>query len=220
MAGRASEPSLLRLPRYYHLLKQLFDEGQACVTSSGIAQELGIDETLVRKDLAITGAAGKPRVGFDVESLLRLLEEHIGLKESKEAFLIGAGRLGQALACYPGFERYGLKILAIFDNDDTKIGMQVNDIEVLPSWKAPDLVRRTGVKIVILAIPAEAAQAMANSLVEAGAEAIWNFTGERLRVPSDIVVLNQDLAESLLLLSQRLSQMRLQQLREIEVTPV
>lgn len=205
MLTSISGASLRRLPQYLKLLIQLANEGQANVTSAELARRLRLDETLVRKDLSMTGFTGKPRVGFPVSGLLTHLEEFLGLHDTKEAFVIGAGRLGQALAQYPGFEKYGLKIVALFDTDEAKMGRMVGDLEIFPLWKAPALARAMQVRIAILTVPPEVAQSVADLLADAGMTAFWNFSGQALNLPEPIIVHDEDLAESLAVLSHHLA---------------
>ncbi|MHB9131825.1 MAG: redox-sensing transcriptional repressor Rex [Armatimonadota bacterium] len=201
-----SGASLRRLPQYMNVLVLLAEKGQRYVTSAELAQQLKLDETLVRKDLSVTGFTGKPRVGFDVNGLLSHLADFLGLHHTKEAFLIGAGRLGQALASYPGFDKYGLRIVALFDTDPHKIGQVIGGMEILPLWKAPALARRMNVRIAILTVPAQVAQAVADLLADAGMMAFWNFSGHPLKLPETVIVHQEDLAESLAVLSHRLAQ--------------
>ncbi len=205
MPTNISGASLRRLPQYMKVLSQLSEEMKAYVTSAELARRLQLDETLVRKDLAITGFTGKPRVGFSVNNLLLHLEGFLGLRNTKEAFLIGAGRLGQALADYPGFEKYGLRIVALFDTDQLKIGQIIAGKEVMPLWKAPALARSLNVRIAILTVPPQCAQAVADLLVEAGILALWNFSGQPLTIAEPAIVQAEDLAESLSVLSHRLA---------------
>lgn len=205
MAISISGASLHRLPQYLKLLLRLFEDGKVYVTSAELARHLKLDETLVRKDLAVTGFTGKPRVGFSVDGLMKHLEEYLGLHNTKEAFIIGTGRLGQALASYPGFDKYGLRIVGLFDTDPEKIGQLVSGLEVEPFWKAPALARQLNVRIAVLTVPPLAAQAIADLLVDAGMMAFWNFSGHQLRVPDPVIVHDEDLAESLAVLSHRLA---------------
>ena len=205
MAG-ISGPSLRRLPQYVKLLYRLSNEGQNNVTSAEMARQLKLDETLVRKDLSVTGFIGKPRVGFAVQALQQHLEEFLGLRIRKEAFLIGVGRLGQALTFYPGLERYGLHIVGLFDTNPAKIGQMVDGLEVFPLWKAPALARRMNVRIAILTVPPTAAQAVADLLADAGMMAFWNFSGHALKLPEPLIVQNEDLADSLAVLSHKVIQ--------------
>ncbi|HEX3000610.1 MAG TPA: redox-sensing transcriptional repressor Rex [Armatimonadota bacterium] len=206
MAITISAASLRRLPQYLKVLSHLADDNKLYVTSAELARQLKLDETLVRKDISVTGFTGKPRVGFPVQDLLSHLEVFLGLRNTKEAFIIGAGRLGQALAAYQGFEKYGLRIVALFDTEADKIGQVVAGKEVLPLWKAPALARRMNVRIAILTVPQQAAQAVADLLVDSGMMAFWNFSGKQLQLPDHIIVHSEDLAESLAVLSHRLAQ--------------
>ncbi|MHB0937887.1 MAG: redox-sensing transcriptional repressor Rex [Armatimonadota bacterium] len=205
MTTELSTASLRRLPRYLRLLVQLLNEGHRFVTSAELARRLAMDESLVRRDLALTHFSGKPRVGFEVERLKAHLEAQLGLGTLKRAFLIGAGRLGQALAAYRGFSDYGLRICGIFDTDPEKIGREVSGMTVQPLWTAPALARDEGIQVVILAVPAEAAQGVADMLADAGVPAFWNFSGHPLHLPAPVIVLNEDLSDSLAVLSFRLT---------------
>ena len=208
MTTDLSTASLRRLPRYLRLLVQLLEEGHRYVTSAELARRLAMDESLVRRDLAQTRFAGKPRVGFDVEALKAHLEHLLGLGTAKPAILIGAGRLGQALAAYRGFTEYGLQVRAVFDIDPEKIGRDVHGMTVQPLWTAPALVREERIQVAILAVPADAAQGVADLLADAGVPAFWNFSGYPLHLPAPVLVLNEDLSDSLAVLSFRLAQER------------
>lgn len=205
MMPTISGPSLRRLPRYMKMLARLAQEGHPYVTSAELARHLQLDETLVRKDLAAAGFTGKPRVGFAVASLLAHLEAYLDIRLAKDAFLIGAGRLGQALVSYRGFTKYGLRIVGLFDTAPGKIGQTVSELEIQPLWQAPALARQLHVRIAILAVPADAAQAVADTLADAGILAFWNFSGFPLTMPAPIIVYNEDLAESLAIISHQLS---------------
>ena len=204
MATVISGAGLRRLPQYLTVLTRLTGDEQRYVTSAELARQLDLDETLVRKDLAMTGFTGKPRMGFDVLALLLHLKEYLGLQHVKEAFIIGAGRLGQALAGYPGFEKYHLKIVGIFDTAPHKIGQMVNGLEVQPLWTAPALARSMHIQLAILTVPPSAAQGVADMLADAGLLAFWNFSGNPLHLPAPIMVHNEDLAESVAILCHRL----------------
>ncbi len=194
-------PTLRRLPRYLKALVFLSGVGQKYVTSAEMAGILKLDETLVRKDIAMTGFTGKPRVGFAISELRDHLEIFLGLRVRKDAIVIGAGRLGQALTCYHGFEAHGLRVLGLFDTDPVKMGLQVNDLEIMPLWQAPALARRLNINIAIIAVPAKAAQEVADNLFKAGLTAFWNFSGHPIKLPPPAVVQNEDLADSLAVFS-------------------
>jgi redox-sensing transcriptional repressor len=201
MSKQISLPTLKRLPNYYYILCQAVESGEKYISSATMSKLLDIDDTQVRKDIAATGYVGKPKVGFDINDFKSHLECFLGLNESKEAFLIGAGNLGMAFARYEGFKKYGLKITALFDVDIHKIGSRVANKEIFHISKLPDLVNRMNVDIAILTVPAIQAQTIADVLVECGIKAIWNFAPAAISVPEGIIVSNQDLASSFVTLS-------------------
>jgi redox-sensing transcriptional repressor len=209
MAMQISGASLRRLPQYLSVLVRLADEGQRNVTSAELARRLKLDETLVRKDLAMTKFTGKPRVGFGVPELLAHLQHFLGAQHTKEAILVGAGRLGQALVAYHGFEKYSLSIVALFDTNPAKIGQQVEGRSIYPLWQAAAFAQRNSIRIAILTVPSDVAQPVADMLADAGVLAFWNFSGHPLNLPDPVVVLNEDLAESLAVLSHRVGKLTL-----------
>lgn len=206
MESRAlPEPTLRRLPLYLHLLRKLEVLGRPAVSSSHLGAELGLDATQVRKDLEATGIIGRPRVGYEVGQLIDTIETALGWNNVRQAFLVGAGNLGQALLGYRRFADAGLEIVAAFDTDSAKIGTEVHGKQVLPVTKLANLAQRMHVMVGILTVPAETAQAAADLLVEAGILAIWNFTPVRLRVPETVIVQNEDLYSGLATLTQKLA---------------
>jgi redox-sensing transcriptional repressor len=199
------EPTLRRLPLYLHFLRKLEATGRPAVSSAHLGEELGLDPTQVRKDLEATGVVGRPRVGYDVGELIRAIETALGWNNVRQAFLVGAGNLGQALLGYGRFREAGLDIVAAFDTDSAKIGTEFHGKQVLPVTKLGNLARRMHVMVGILTVPAEAAQASADALVAAGILAIWNFTPVRLRLPEHVIVQNEDIYSGLATLTQKLA---------------
>ena len=140
------EPTLRRFPQYIHLLKRLRKESTQYISSTTIADELELDSIQVRKDLAITGVVGKPKLGFDIDELISALSNILNWDNSTDAFLVGAGSLGSALLGYKNFNQYGLNIVAAFDNDPNKIGKTISGIEVLSIEKFGNMVERMKVE--------------------------------------------------------------------------
>lgn len=200
------EPTLRRLPLYHRFLKQVQDEGREGVSCTHIGQALGLDPTQVRKDIEVTGAVGRPKVGYVVRELVDSIEKFLGWDNVTEAFLIGAGSLGAALLGYGRFQQCGLNIVAAFDTDPKKIGQKIHDRHILPLKKLPNLMQRMHIQIGIITVPATVAQDVADLLVDGGVRAIWNFAPLRLRVPDSVIVHNEDLYCSLAALSQKLAQ--------------
>lgn len=206
MNKQISIPTLKRLPLYYNLICQASEKGEKYISSATIAGMINIDDTQVRKDIAATGYVGKPKVGFEVREFKVHLENFLGFNNTKEAFLVGAGNLGIALAKYEGFKKYGLEILALFDDNKSKIGMKVGNKEIFDVSKFPDLVSRMNISIAILTVPPEYAQKTADFLIDSGIKAIWNFAPVNLKTPDHVIVSNQDLAASFITLSQLLAE--------------
>ncbi len=200
----ASLQTVKRLPAYLVLLRKMLKSGRTAVSSNTIGEMLQIDAIQVRKDLSATGIEGKPKVGFCVEEAIGSIEAFLGWDNAREAFIAGAGNLGKALIGYPGFSRYGLRIIAAFDSDKSLIGKQASGVAVLDVSKITDLAERMHIKIGIIAVPAEAAQEVCDAMVEGGMKAIWNFAPVKLTVPEDVSVQDEDLASGLAVLSYKL----------------
>ncbi|WP_005037184.1 redox-sensing transcriptional repressor Rex [Holophaga foetida] len=200
------EPTLRRLPRYYHLLRRLQENGQEIVSATMMAEELGIHHTQVRKDLAATGSVGKPKVGHRVDDLIQSIERFLNWNNSSDAFLVGAGNLGLALLGYQGFEKAGIKIVAAFDANPAKVGQQFQGVTVLPTEKFEDLAKRMHISIGIIAVPEAKAQEIANMMVRSGIQAIWNFAPLTLDLPQSMIVENVELYSSLAIISRKLAE--------------
>ncbi|WP_028318922.1 redox-sensing transcriptional repressor Rex [Desulfobulbus elongatus] len=199
------EPTLRRLPLYYRLLKQLRDGGRTGVSCTMIGTELKLDPTQIRKDIEMTGTVGRPKIGYDVHDLICAIERFLGWDNTIEAFLVGAGSLGEALMGYAGFAECGLQIVAAFDVDPNKCHRVIHDKHVRHVSKLPNLMRRMKVRFGIITVPASEAQQAANLLVEGGVLAIWNFAPAKIEVPERVLVTNEDLYCSLAVLSQKMT---------------
>lgn len=201
------EPTLRRLPIYYQYLKKMHDDKQldhiSCTT---IGNDLNILPIQVRKDLAITDAVGKPKLGYSVEELMGTIEDFLGWNNTTEAYLVGAGNLGAALLGYQGFREYGLDIIAAFDADENKVGTEIRGKKIIHVEKLPAMIRRMGIKIGILTVPAFCAQELADTMVSAGIHAIWNFSPVKVMAPPNVIVQHENLASSLVVLSKKLAQ--------------
>ena len=134
--------------------------GEPYVSSRFLADICEIDDTQVRKDVSVIGYRGKPKSGYSVTGLRAAIGDFLGINYENTAVLVGAGRLGSALAEYPGLADYGLKLVAVFDNDSTKIGKVVGDHSVLPIESLPRVARSYNIGIAIIAVPKGAAQAV------------------------------------------------------------
>lgn len=200
---KISKSVLKRLPDYLEYLKSLPEDPRAHISATALASALGRGEVQVRKDLAMVSDGGRPRIGYLREALIEDIEQFLGYDNTNDAVLIGAGKLGQALLEYRGFEAYGLNILAAFDVDpnlkQTEGGKPVYLLEELEGY-----CRRHKVLMAIITVPADHAQEVANKLVDCGIKAVWTFAPARLEVPSNILVQYENMATSLAVLSMHL----------------
>lgn len=201
---KAGAACVRRLPAYLQLLRVLQGEGHEYVSGTILASTHNLEPVIVRKDLAVTGIAGKPRLGFRVTELIAAIEAFLGWNNQTKAVLVGVGNLGTALLGYRGFEDLGLRIAGAFDCDPKRIGHWVQGRQVQSIAKLSSFARRLGITLGVLTVPAPTAQAAADLMVRAGIIGIWNFTPVRLQVPEGVVVQKEDLAEGLAVLSHRL----------------
>ena len=195
-SSNISAASLKRLPRYLRVLKEKRKSEVEYISSTTIAEELGLNPIQVRKDLAfVSKSDGKPGVGFEVKELISNVEEFLGLKKAKKMIIVGAGRLGHALLDYNGFEN-NINILAAFDFDEDKCD---ND-KVLHVSKMEKVIKEEKIDIGIIAVPRAEAQKACDDLIRYGIKAVWNFAPTNIRVPDNIVLRNEDLSASLSIL--------------------
>jgi redox-sensing transcriptional repressor len=180
----------------YHCILKYTVKGQEFISSSEIADLLNLDASSVRKDIALCGVLGHKKNGYITAELQSAIEKKLGFSERKEVFIIGAGNLGTALVNYADFKDYGIDILALFDNDVDKIGQEVNGKRVLALCKLEDLVGRISVKNVILSVPPQVAQEVADYAVKCGVQFIWNFTPTVLSVPKSVTVYYENIVSS------------------------
>jgi len=200
------EPTLRRLPVYYQYLKKIHDDKQLeYISCTRIGNDLNVLPIQVRKDLAITNAVGKPKLGYSVPELMGTIEDFLGWNNTTEAYLVGAGNLGAALLGYQGFREYGVDIVAAFDADESKVGTEIHGKKVIHVEKLPDMIHRMGIKIGVLTVPAYCAQELATTMVRAGIHAIWNFSPIKVMAPPDVIVQHENLASSLVVLSKKLA---------------
>lgn len=194
-------PSVRRLPSYLYIVQQAYSNNQEYISGTVIAQELRLEPIQVRKDLAITGIAGRPKKGYPTGELMNAINRFLGWDTIQKAVIVGAGNLGTALAGYQEFRLHGIDMAAAFDNDETKIGTTIHGVLVHPLTALEKQIRRTGAKIAILTVPSEHAQVAADRIVAAGITAIWNFTNRKLSLPDHVVVQKEDLTSGFALLS-------------------
>lgn len=196
MQNKLPEKVIARLTAYHTLMVEYLEQGVEQISSPQIAARLNIDDSQVRKDFKLLNNIGRCRVGYTVCELMDSIEKTLGFSTPKEAFVVGAGPVGLAIARYNNLKNYGLKILALFDNDPMKVGMEIDEKQIFHISKLPDLTRRLNVNIAILTVPRSQAQKVAILLAEANIKYIWNFAPVILQVPPDVKVWNENLMAS------------------------
>ena len=200
---KISKSVLKRLPGYLSYLKGMPEDSPTHISATALANALGMGEVQVRKDLAMVSDGGRPKIGYLREALIDDIEQFLGYDNTTDAVLIGAGKLGQALLDYKGFQEFGLNILAAFDvapkMDITEGGKPVYPVEHLESF-----CKKNKILMGIITVPGDYAQGVADRLVGCGIKAIWNFAPTHLEVPAHILVQYENMATSLAVLSMHL----------------
>lgn len=198
-----SKSVLKRLPGYLSYLKSIPDGEAVYISATSLANALGMGEVQVRKDLAMVSDGGRPKIGYLRSQLIEDISQFLGYDNTTDAILVGAGKLGQALMGYKGFDDYGLNILAAFDvvpsADTTDEGKPIFSMDKLESF-----CRDNSVLMGIITVPAPYAQQVCDQLIACGIKAIWNFAPTHLDVPENILVQNENMATSLAVLSMHL----------------
>jgi redox-sensing transcriptional repressor len=198
-------PTIRRYPIYLRAIHTMIAGGELHISSAVLAEMLGLDPVLTRKDLAMAGVPGKPRRGYPAKELAEAINRALGWDSETDAVLVGVGSLGKALLGYSGFEEQNLSIAVAFDASPLLMGKTFHGVKVRAMEDLPRLVRRLNINLAILTVPNCAAQECTDALVGAGVKGILNFTSIQLSVPKDVTVQNVDIAQSLAVLSHTIS---------------
>jgi redox-sensing transcriptional repressor len=198
VADRLTVGVAARLSRYLQVLTQARKMGKARISSQEIAEYTNINATQIRRDLSTFGKFGKRGVGYSIESLLEEIRKILRTQGQHNIALVGAGRLGQAIASSPIFAEHGINIAAVVDTDPEKAGRPIGNVAVAPYEELGDLVREKNIVVGVLAVPATAAQRAADDLVAAGVRIIFNYSEALLETPSDVTVHTSNPAVELL----------------------
>jgi redox-sensing transcriptional repressor len=200
-AFKIPEATVQRLSIYSRYLHQLMGEGEDTVSSGQIARGVGVSSAQVRKDLAYFGEFGTRGVGYKVDELYGYLMEILGLDHEWNVIIIGAGKLGSALALYQGFRERGFVVKAILDVAENKIGSTLGQLRVEPLDVLEKRVKEYDIHVGVVTVPAQEAQKVTDQMIQAGVKAILNFSPRVLKVPHDVVLRNVDLSVNLEVLS-------------------
>ena len=202
MGKEISQAVIRRMPRYYRYLGELLDEGVERISSNELSYRMQVTASQIRQDLNNFGGFGQQGYGYNVKYLYDEIGKILGLTEKHNIIVIGAGNLGQALANYVQFEKLGFVIIGLFDVNPALKGTFVRDIEVRMLDELEEFVKHNKVDIATLTMPKQAADSVANMVVDLGIHAIWNFAHVDLQLlDKDVVVENVHLSDSLMQLS-------------------
>lgn len=189
--------AIKRLVGYYRDLKHLKEKGINVISSFSLSEILGVSPEQIRKDLSYLGEFGKRGVGYDVEHLIKNLEDRLTIVRPSNAVICGVGRLGMALMGYAGFRDLNIRISAGFDVDEAKIGMEVAGIKVYHLRHLVKVCKRIHPEVAIISVPASYAQDVCDRIISVGVRGILNFAPVSLSVPNNIFISNVDLSVEL-----------------------
>jgi redox-sensing transcriptional repressor len=198
---KISDSTISRLSKYYRTLGRLIDKKVKTVSSDEIAEIDGVTSAQVRKDLSFFGTFGKRGLGYNTIDLQNNIGTILGLYKKWNVALIGIGNIGRALVDYQEFKKQGFVIQLLLDSDEDKIGTIVGGLEIKPFANAIEYLEEHKIQIAIVAVPANAAQGVVNSLTEAGVKAILNFAPLSLKVPKSVMIKNENMSIELEALS-------------------
>ncbi len=207
MSNSISPAVINRMPRYYRYLEDLLKTGVERISSKSLSEKMHLTASQIRQDLNNFGGFGQQGYGYNVKYLHDEIGKILGLDKKHNIIIIGIGRIGQAIANYQNFKALGFNMIGFFDIDKKIIGKKFLDIKVRDIKELDDFIKQNKVDIVALTLSKGEAKVMAEKVLNFGVKAIWNFALVDLEVPSDVVVENVHLSESLLRLSYRITKL-------------
>lgn len=206
--NRIPDASIRRFSLYLRYLEDFERSGIRSVASDLLAQRGGTTAAQVRKDLSYLGSFGKRGLGYSVTELTRVLRNCLGLDSEWRVALLGAGRIGTALFRYEPFRARGFHITTVIDNDPCKMGTRLGDVLIRGEHELEGALREDRTDLVIVAVPAQVAQALVDRVVAAGIRAVLNYAPTPLRLPGDVALRNVSMLVELESLSHSLSRLR------------
>ncbi|MBR2822416.1 MAG: redox-sensing transcriptional repressor Rex [Clostridia bacterium] len=207
MSGFISDAVVRRLPAYYRHLRELEAEGITQISSQDLGERMQLTPSQIRQDINSFGGLGRQGFGYPVKELKDHIRRIMGLDRLHRMVIIGAGRMGLAIANYSSFSREGFPTVAVFDEDLSKVLQSTEELPIYPIEELEARLPELEATVAVLAVPAEAAQKMMDRLYAQGIRAVWNFAPVDLNYPRDAVVMNVHLSDSLHILSYRMNQM-------------
>jgi AT-rich DNA-binding protein len=194
---RIADSTVRRLSAYLRFLEDFEARGLLTISSDELAKRGGTTSAQVRKDLSFFGSFGKRGLGYSVPELAGRLREILGLGREWRVVIVGAGKIGAALAQYRGFRQRGFSILAAYDNNPEKVGRRLDSIQIRDIADLERDISREHPDIVVLTVPGDEAQVVLDRVVKAGVKAILNFAPAQLQAPSDVAVKTVNMAMEL-----------------------
>jgi redox-sensing transcriptional repressor len=197
-AAHIPEGVIERLPAYLNVLLQLRATGEPTVSSARLGELARVNPAQIRRDLTHFGSFGRRGIGYDVETLTQRIQHILGSDHIHRLALVGAGNLGSAIASYGGLRKHGFIVSAIFDADPDKVGGLIGDVAVLGMDELETVIKEQGIAIGVIAVPPEAAQAVADRFSAAGIRVLLNYTPVMVTVPDEVTLHNTDPVQELL----------------------
>ena len=194
---RIADSTVRRLSLYLRFLEESTNRGLVTISSDELARRGGTTSAQVRKDLSFFGSFGKRGLGYSVPELTESLREILGLRRDWQVIIVGAGKIGTALAQYRGFRQRGFRVTAVYDRDPKKIGTRWDALTVRDMADIERDIQKEHPDIAVLTTPAEEAQVVVDRLVSAGVRALLNFAPIQLQVPPDVTLKNVNMAMEL-----------------------
>ena len=204
MSAYIPDPVVKRLPKYYRYLKELERENRLFISSSELADLLGLTASQVRQDVNAFGGEGRQGCGYSVSGMRQYIGEVLGTNLIQKLIIVGMGHLGQALVRYEGFSSDNYQTVAVFDTDEQKIGLRIGDITIQHVRELENTLAKQTADVAVLTLPAHAAQDAAEALYACGIRGFWNFAPVDLRLPADASIVSVHMDDSLELLSYRM----------------
>lgn len=195
-----------RLPRYYRYLGELLEKGVTKISSRELSEKMKVTASQIRQDLNNFGGFGQQGYGYNVEYLHKEIAKILGLTQTYNMIIVGAGNLGQALANYTNFEKRGFKLTALFDINPKLIGLSIRNIEVKDIEEMEEFVKNNKVDIAILAMPKNKVKETAENLANWGVKGLWNFSPVDLFLPDTVQVEDVHLSHSLMTLAYKINE--------------
>lgn len=201
---KVSDAVIKRLPRYFRYLADLKENNVLRISSKTLSEKMGFTASQIRQDLSCFGGFGQQGYGYNVESLYNELKKILHVDKGFGIIIIGAGNLGQAIANHNKFEKRGYFLKGIFDVNKDIIGKKIGGIKIMGMGALPEFLKHNNVDIAVLTVPRDITETVANSVIELGIKGLWNFSAMELKVPTDVVVENVHLSDSIMVLGYKI----------------